>query len=151
MLENLRRVKQGRNFTADVSKILDLKSSSAQISSKNWRWVPLYNGHLFTAATIFCPQGGHCGQVQLYLVQSVTGLCSCSSRSPLVPYFCFWVTKIVVFSWKILCWAPSISQVQRTRLPSIFHRTQACVWAVQLETIIRKYIPCNQVHSRFSH
>ena len=55
--------------------------------------IHLYNGHLFAAATFFCPQGGHCGKVQLCLVQSVTGLCSCSSRSPLVPYFCFWVTR----------------------------------------------------------
>ena len=26
------------------------------------------------------------------------------------------------------------------KAPLIFHRTQACVWAVQLETIIRKYM-----------
>ena len=41
MFENPRRDRQARNFTTNVSKILDLKSSSQQIFSKNWRWVPL--------------------------------------------------------------------------------------------------------------
>ena len=45
MFENLRGGRQARNFTADVPKILDLKSPSEQIFSKNWRWVPLM--HLF--------------------------------------------------------------------------------------------------------
>ena len=43
MFENPRRGKQARNFTTNVPKILDLKSSSEQIFSENWRWVPLYN------------------------------------------------------------------------------------------------------------
>ena len=41
MFENPRRGRQARNFTTNVSKILDLKSSSEQIFSENWRWVPL--------------------------------------------------------------------------------------------------------------
>ena len=41
MFENPRRGRQARNFTTNAPKILDLKSSSAQIFSKNWRWVPL--------------------------------------------------------------------------------------------------------------
>ena len=41
MFENPRRGRQARNFTTNVPKILDLKSSSKQIFSKNWRWVPL--------------------------------------------------------------------------------------------------------------
>ena len=41
MFENPRRGMQARNFTANVPKILDLKSSSEQIFSKNCRWVPL--------------------------------------------------------------------------------------------------------------
>ena len=41
MFENPRRGRQARNFTKNVPKILDLKSSSEQIFSKNWRWVPL--------------------------------------------------------------------------------------------------------------
>ena len=40
MSENPRRGKEARNFTTNVPKILDLKSSSEQILSENWRWVP---------------------------------------------------------------------------------------------------------------
>ena len=41
MFENLTRGRQARNFTTNVTKILDLKSSSEQIFSEDWRWVPL--------------------------------------------------------------------------------------------------------------
>ena len=41
MFENPRRGRQARNFTTNIPKILDLKSSSEQIFSKNCRWVPL--------------------------------------------------------------------------------------------------------------
>ena len=41
MFENLRRSRQARNFPTNVPKILDLKSSSEQVFSKNWRWVTL--------------------------------------------------------------------------------------------------------------
>ena len=42
MFENpRRRGRQARNFATNVPKILDLKSSSEQIFSKNCRWVPL--------------------------------------------------------------------------------------------------------------
>ena len=41
--ENPRRGGQARNLTTNVPKILDLKSSSEQILSKNYRWVPLFN------------------------------------------------------------------------------------------------------------
>ena len=40
-LENPRRDRQARNFTTNVPKIQDLKSSSEQIFFKNRRWVPL--------------------------------------------------------------------------------------------------------------
>ena len=40
MFENPRRGRQARNLTTNVLKILDLKSSSEQIFSKNRRWVP---------------------------------------------------------------------------------------------------------------
>ena len=43
MFENPSRGPQARNFTTKVPKILDLKSSSEQIFSKNCRWVPLTN------------------------------------------------------------------------------------------------------------
>ena len=41
MFEKPRRAKQARDFTTNVPKILDLKSSSEQMFSENWRWVPL--------------------------------------------------------------------------------------------------------------
>ena len=47
MFENPRRGRQARNFTTNVAKILDLKSSSAQIFLENWCWVPLITGTLF--------------------------------------------------------------------------------------------------------
>ena len=40
-VENPRRGGRARNLTTNVPKILDLKSSSEQIFSKNCRWVPL--------------------------------------------------------------------------------------------------------------
>ena len=42
MFENPGRGRQARNFTANIPKILDLKSSSEQIFSENCRWVPLF-------------------------------------------------------------------------------------------------------------
>ena len=41
MFKNPRRGRQAKNFTTNVPKILDLKSSSEQIFSENWRWVLL--------------------------------------------------------------------------------------------------------------
>ena len=46
MFENPRRGRQARNFTTNVPKILDLKSSSEQIFLENWCWVPLIIGTL---------------------------------------------------------------------------------------------------------
>ena len=46
MFENPRRGRQARNFTTNVPKILDLKSSSEQIFSENCRWVPLNISHI---------------------------------------------------------------------------------------------------------
>ena len=45
MFENNRRGRQARNFTTNVPKILNLKSSSEQIYSENCRWVPLKHHH----------------------------------------------------------------------------------------------------------
>ena len=49
MFENPRRGRQAKNFTTNVPKILDPKSSSEQIFSENWRWVLLvvhtHRGH----------------------------------------------------------------------------------------------------------
>ena len=41
MFENPKRGRQARKFTTNVPKILDLKSSSEQIFSENWRCMPL--------------------------------------------------------------------------------------------------------------
>ena len=41
MPENPRRGRQARTFTTNVPKILDLKSSSEEMFSKNCRWMPL--------------------------------------------------------------------------------------------------------------
>ena len=41
MFENPRRGREAKNFTTNVPKILDLKSSSEQIFSENCRRVPL--------------------------------------------------------------------------------------------------------------
>ena len=43
MFENPRRGRQAKNFTTNVPKILDLKSSSEQIFSENGRWVAMAN------------------------------------------------------------------------------------------------------------
>ena len=40
MFENPRRGRKARNFTTNVLKILDRKSSSEQVFSENYRWVP---------------------------------------------------------------------------------------------------------------
>ena len=60
MFQNPRRGRQERKFTTNVSKILDLKSSSEQILSENWRWVPLivyryadHNKSGFTVGILF--------------------------------------------------------------------------------------------------
>ena len=42
MFENPWRGRQARNFTTNIPKILDRKSSSEQILSENCRWVPLH-------------------------------------------------------------------------------------------------------------
>ena len=42
MFENARRGRQARNFATNVPKILDLKSSTEQVFSENWRLVPLF-------------------------------------------------------------------------------------------------------------
>ena len=47
MFENPSRGMQATNFTTNVRKILDLKSSSEQIFSENWRWVSLTDTWIF--------------------------------------------------------------------------------------------------------
>ena len=52
--ENPRRGRQARNFTTTVSKFLDTKSSSEQIFSTNYRWVPLKLIEFLSDATNGC-------------------------------------------------------------------------------------------------
>ena len=52
MFENPRRGRQARNFTTKVPKIVDLKSSSEQIFSENWRWVPWEDELSFSLAHV---------------------------------------------------------------------------------------------------
>ena len=59
MFENPRRGRQARNFTTNVPKILDLKSSSEQIFPENCRWVPL---------TVAVPLQNLTGLTDIYLV-----------------------------------------------------------------------------------
>ena len=68
MFENPRRGRQARNFTTNVPIILDPKSSSEQIFSANWRWVPLFictdfnsmNLTLLSWRIQFVESGRHC-------------------------------------------------------------------------------------------
>ena len=53
MIENPRRGRQAGNFTTNVPKILDLKSSSGQIFSENSRWVPLANAQWYCYSELF--------------------------------------------------------------------------------------------------
>ena len=50
MFENPRTGRQTRNFTTNVPKFPDLKSSFEQIFSENWRWVSLWDVLLFVAS-----------------------------------------------------------------------------------------------------
>ena len=56
MFKNPRRGKQARNFTTNVPKILDLKSSSEQIFSESIRWVPLIDVELIVYNLITASQ-----------------------------------------------------------------------------------------------
>ena len=58
MFENPGRGRQSRNFTTNLSKILDLKSSSEQISPENWRWVPLKTQWTQGESFLFCQKNG---------------------------------------------------------------------------------------------
>ena len=70
IFENPRRG-TARNFTTNVPKILDLKSSSEQVLSKNCRWVPLPK--MFVPYRIDCGPFPHgCKNLQLIHHQSIS-------------------------------------------------------------------------------
>ena len=52
MFENPRRGRRARNFTTNVPKIIDLKSSSEQLFSENYRWVPLCRAENYNNQTL---------------------------------------------------------------------------------------------------
>ena len=69
--ENTGRGRQARNLTTNVPKILDLKSSSEQVLSKNCRWVPLPK--MFVPYRIDCGPFPHgCKNLQLVHHQFIT-------------------------------------------------------------------------------
>ena len=49
---------------------------------------PLYNDHLFTTATFFCPQGSHCREIQLYTIQPHTAA-TFLNKAPIYQDYCF--------------------------------------------------------------
>ena len=53
MFQNPRKGTQARNFTTNVPKIVDLKSSSGQIFFENWRWVFMFRNDEETGAEIY--------------------------------------------------------------------------------------------------
>ena len=64
MFENPTRGRQEINFGTNVPKNLDLKSSSEQIFSKNWRWVPLLSSQFccitqISPASLILPHRPH--------------------------------------------------------------------------------------------
>ena len=52
MFENPRRGRQARNFTTNVPKIVDRKSSSEQIFSENCGWVPLFKAQCLRSSVM---------------------------------------------------------------------------------------------------
>ena len=81
--------RQARNFTTNVPKILDLKSSSEQIFSKNCRWVPLVsvtytkmNGFQFKKTKTKTKK-------QLALLKMCVTSLLCSPRADLWPFYGF--------------------------------------------------------------
>ena len=66
MFENPRRGRQARNFTTNVPKILDLKSSPAQIFPENWRWVPLPSARKpYRIGLMFTRKNGDVGAISV--------------------------------------------------------------------------------------
>ena len=53
MFQNPMKGRQARNFTTNVPKIVDLKSSSGQIFFENWRWVFMFRNDEETGAEIY--------------------------------------------------------------------------------------------------
>ena len=65
-------------------------------------------------------------------------LCSSSPQWPLAPNFPPGQLENLRISIDIMCWAPWISQVQRTGLSSFFLRAQPCVYKVYWSFSVRQ-------------
>ena len=108
MFENPRRGSQARNFTlTNVPKILDLKLSSEQIFSKNWRWVPLVRDceeYLFTRTLIkadFASRKGRASPTSTNEGQYLRlGLCRMN--------FFAWFSCLFFFFWPSVGHAPKL-------------------------------------------
>ena len=76
MFENPRRGRQAKNFTTNVPKILDHKSSSEQIFSENCRWVPpICAAHITSKCTAcsYCMAKANVIHILLYRHECFTG------------------------------------------------------------------------------
>ena len=82
-----RRGRKARNFTTNVPKILDLKSSSEQIFFENWLWVPLV-----IRKCCFLP-----GDVVFPVVVSVVGSKKKKKKAQLLDAFKWSITQRRVF------------------------------------------------------
>ena len=87
MFENLRRATQARNFTTNVPKILELKSSSEQIFSENWRLVPLARYISETIIGVSNTAAVVCHLCHVNLLTVMTSLKLISRSSLLIPLF----------------------------------------------------------------
>ena len=99
MFENPRRGRQARNFITNVSKILDVKSSSEQIFPENCRWVPLWIGLLLTVTDVnfynLC--GSHLQLESKWVVspQLIVLTSSYWSDWSIKPW-CYWLWRLVM-------------------------------------------------------
>ena len=126
MFENPRRGRQPKNFTTNVPKILDLKSSSEQIFSENCRWVPPSCPEFKSSATLVSSQGCLLPVEFLILLCSVWITCfklfECSA--------CNWWTKCtfhykqnISTTWRIM----SVTKIS-------FFLRRACFFAAKILT-----------------
>ena len=112
MFENPKRGKQARNFTTNVPNILDLKSSSKQIFSKNWRWVPLshfmvrlFNLYVFCCwgkkrSCLLCPLRCFTEELQLSTLFIFKGLFIIFLHGPPPPHQYRWLeSECSIFVW----------------------------------------------------
>ena len=96
MFENPRRGKQAINFTINVLEFLDLKWSSKQIFSENWRWVPLTLRKLLLAASY---NSNYCKKDHIHLIINI--MKEIQTRILIIPFlfstlwlYDWWLVKV---------------------------------------------------------